>query len=591
MGFFRNAIVFMLLAGVVAFASCNRKPPDLSRLQVGDFYVASSDGRDVMLLFDVVTHDSVSGRWYVENAYLAKPHEFVAKSRFGHRDEMRSDALVVGADAMPGGDTLVLDLLLDDSWQTLRFLLWQQPPVMNIEKSYLYHDSLFDVVESKAVYAHAKGYWASYSEPELDCDDYFSIVKKKLLDVHEMTMKDLELDMDVYCPDSDELVRRPLLMLIHGGAFFNGDKQSAGYKEWGHYFASRGYVVASINYRLGFQPYGSKHVDRAGYRALQDARAAICYLLRHPNRYPIDPNYLFVGGSSAGGITALNLAFMTDKDRPASSEEGVVHGLAHLFSKDEKRKEIGLEDLGGIDMVAENNGGKVNFDINAVVNMWGAVHKIEMIDNSQGTAILSFHGDADSVVAYGYDHPFTKVKMKPLNEFLCNKMYGSKCIHERAEALGMKNELHTKVGGGHSLHADCDVLTDYYTLITDTTTRFLYLRMFPRPSLSIVRNGKQQWFELQNAGEVLTCRWEAIGGRVLEAQPDRARVIFFDDEEEHELRIIGQQKNGQDFEETYYVASRGGRVEQEDEHDQYMGYLSDRSRGQSVRPLRSLRQK
>jgi hypothetical protein len=551
-----SAVFFLLVLLLFIVSSCEEI--DLSHFVTNQYYVSHNSERAVVICFEDVGQNTVSGRWYVENGYLAKPHYFTAKSRFVHRDEMRSEELVFKADDMYDGDTLMLDLLFDESWQTLCFLPWQQPPAMNLQQTYPYHDSLYQVsVDSSIIYAHAKGYWDSYPEPKYNCDDYFSIVMEKLLDDEEMALKYLNLDMDVYRPVSNESVRRPLLMLIHGGAFFNGDKRSAGYKEWGHYFASRGYIVASINYRLGFQPYGSKHVDRAGYRALQDARAAVCYLLRHPEQYPIDSNYLFVGGSSAGGITALNLAFMTNFDRPASTKEGFVHEIFNdalgLFPNGIKQKEVGLEDIGGINEVAESNGGSIDFSINAVVNMWGAVHKIEMIDNSQSTAILSFHGDADSVVAYGYDYPFTKVKMKPLNEFMCNKMYGSKCIHERATLLGMKSELHTKAGGGHGLHSNCGVLTDYYTIITDTTTRFLYLRMFPRPTVSMSRNGKQQWFELENAGEVMTCRWEAFGGCVLATEPDKARVIFFDDEEEHRLRIVGQQKNGQVFEETYNV--------------------------------------
>ena len=552
----RKLAKFLLVVAAVVLSACG-KAPDLSRLQVGGYYVAQWGDKDVVLCVEEVSRRTLAGRWYVEDGAVAQPHPFSAKSRFFHREEMLSDEVVVHSDAMASGDVLLLDMLLDDSWQTLSFQPWQQPPVTDIDKKYLYHDDLYQVVvDTNIAYAYAKGYWSSYPEPKYDCDDYFTIVMEKLTDKEERKLKYLFLDMDVYSPITDESKPRPLLMLIHGGAFFNGDKQSAGYKEWGRYFAARGYVVASINYRIGFLPRGSKRVDRAGYRAVQDARAAMCYLLRHPERYPIDPNRLFVAGSSAGGITALNLAFMTDKDRPESTKGGVVHEVANelvqLFTSNPNQDSgIGLEDLGDINAVAEANAGSVDFHIDAVVNMWGAVHKIEMIDTSQNTAILSFHGDADSVVAYGYDHPFTKVKMKPLNEFMCNKMYGSKCIHERAKQLGMVSELHTKAGGGHSLHAECGELTDYYTLITDTTTRFLYLRMFPRPEVNEDRNGKQQWYKLENAGEWKDCRWEAIGGLVLEVKSDRARVLFFDDEEEHKLHLSGHQKNGQYFDETY----------------------------------------
>jgi acetyl esterase/lipase len=88
----------------------------------------------------------------------------------------------------------------------------------------------------------------------------------------------------------------------------------------GHYFAERGYVVASINYRLGFFPLAPS-VDRAGYRALQDAHAAVCYLIANADEFGIDTSNIFAAGTSAGAITALNLAFMEEKNRPESTKE------------------------------------------------------------------------------------------------------------------------------------------------------------------------------------------------------------------------------------------------------------------------------
>jgi acetyl esterase/lipase len=550
----RKAAKYLLLACLVVLSACARRFPDLSGLQAGGCYVAHYDDRDVVLLIEDVTRQSIKGRWYLENGYSAKPHQFVAGAR--RPGGMKSKEVAVKSDALPGDNTLVLHMKLDGAWHKLSFAPLKQPSTMALEGGFLYHDCLYNVDEETVVYAHAKGYWSTYPEPEYDCDDYLPIVKNKWLDDEAMTLKDLALDMDIYRPRTTDTKPRPLLMLIHGGAFFNGDKKSAGYPEWGRYFASRGYIVASINYRLGFGPYGAKHVDRAGYRAEQDARAAMSYLLRHPERYPIDRNYLFVAGSSAGGITSLNLAFMTNDDIPNSAKAGPVNEMVTdlrelLGTNNNQRRQVGLEDLGDINKVANDNGGKVDFTINAVVNMWGAVHKIEMIDHSQTTAILSFHGDADQVVPYGYDRPFSQ--KEPLNKLMCNKMYGSKCVHDRAKANGMQQELHTKAGAGHGLHADCGQLTDYFYYITENATRFFYLRIFPRPAVTMSREGKQQWFTLENAGEVQECRWEAVGGVVLEAEPDRVRAMFFNDKEEHTMRVVGQQKNGQSFVETYNV--------------------------------------
>lgn len=568
--------------------SCKRKHLDLSQFQVETYYVAQVDGRNVVLYFDDVSHKSVSGRWYVEDCSVSKPHGFRAETGRAHRSEMRSDSLKINFDALPGGDTLAIDLLMDGGWRTLHFVPWTQPEPVEIDRSYLFHDSLYDVTVDKDVqYGVALGYWTSYPEPG-NRDDYLSIVKAKM-NASDLTQKYWSLKMDVYSPVTNDTILRPLLLLIHGGAFFNGDKASAGYAEWGRHFASLGYVVASINYRIGFVPIGQKHIDRAGYRAVQDAHAAMCYLLRHPESYHIDPNLLFVGGTSAGGITALNLAFMTDADRPDCTKSDVVNDAAQAVSRwpvvgKYVPDDLGMEDLGGINAVAGME--DVDFEINAVVNMWGALHEVRMLGNSPHTAILSFHGDADSVVAYGYDYPFTKVKtpardfihdirnvlkvsrsdffkmtcdaleglensLVPINQFVCGKMYGSKCIHEKAKDFrdqGMLSELHTKAGGGHSLHVDDDgSLSDYYTLITDTTTRFLYLRAFPCPTLNLSCESQQHWYGLDNAGEVKTCQWEAEGGLVLEAESEKARVIFFGDADEHKLRISGNQKNGKPF--------------------------------------------
>lgn len=595
-----------------------RKGPDLSNFKKDVYYVAQDSTGDIVLCLDKVTGKKVSGKWYREEGDMAKPHHFVAKSRWWRRKVLKSDSVVIKVDAQTGGDTLVLDMLLDDSWRTLRFVPWQQPDGMAIQKDYPYHSSLYDVsCDRDVVYGTANGYWTSYPEPN-DDRGYLSIVMEKL-NFKDMNPKELDLMMDVYYPVTSDTTPRPLLMLIHGGAFFNGDKASHAYVEWGKHFASMGYVVASINYRLGFRPLKQAHIDRAGYRAVQDAYAAMCFLLRHPNKhYQIDPDLLFVGGSSAGGITALNLAFMRNTDRPICTYQNRVNKAAvkveearsfvrngvnrflkviPFVHKEISRplidfdlsEDVGMDDLGNIEAVAGSDA--INFQINAVVNMWGAMHEVNMLSHSEGTAILSFHGDADSVVPYGYDYPFTKVKtpardfirkirqplinmdlglakmtdnalasaehsMKPINQFLCGKMYGSKSIHNVATSpkLDMVSELHTKAGGGHSLHVNDDgSLSDYFTLITDTTTRFLYRRMFPHPTLKTTCAEKQQWFELDNAGEVQTCRWEAVGGLVLEAEPDRVRVIFFDDADKHGLRINGQEKDGQDYVNTYPI--------------------------------------
>jgi dienelactone hydrolase len=492
---------------------------------------------EVVLYVQDKTENSVSGWWYVDNYGLSKQHRFVAKSESSALKELRSDSLVFKLPPISKGDTLTLELLMDGGWSRLNLIPWVNPVESRIDKKCQYYDSLYAVrCDTDVVYARARGYWTSYPEPIGTGDeDYWRIVREKM-NRDDLNLKQCDLTMDIYSPVSSESIRRPLLLLIHGGSFFNGDKKSIGYSEWAEHFASRGYVVASINYRIGFRPLGKRHLERAGYRAVQDARAAIFYLLHRPKEYSIDPNLIFVGGSSAGGITALNVAFMKNEYRPVSAY-------------DPKN-----EDLGSIDAVANLALGVSAFRVNAVVNMWGAIHDLRMLEDKDAwnTAILSFHGDADSVVSYGYDYPFTKLKSRlHVNEIMSDKMFGSKCIHEKAREMGMKSELYTEKNGKHSLHVDNGVLTNYYTFITNTTTRFLYHRIFPFSTLSVNYEGGKRWYVLNNTGGMQTCNWEVLGGLVLEAETDRARVIFFADQGNHKICIDGKQEYGKTFHGEY----------------------------------------
>ncbi len=104
-------------------------------------------------------------------------------------------------------------------------------------------------------------------------------------------------------------------------------------------FARKGYVVAAINYRMGFNPASKSSLERSAYRAVQDARAALRFLSYNAENYRIDPDCIFLAGTSAGAITALNSAFMKEDERPESTR-----GNLWQFQKD----------LGGLDESTNN---------------------------------------------------------------------------------------------------------------------------------------------------------------------------------------------------------------------------------------------
>ena len=120
------------------------------------------------------------------------------------------------------------------------------------------------------------------------------------------TYSTMDLKLDVYKP-ANNTKKKPAILLIHGGGFSGGDKTDVNIVNLANYFASRGWVAFSINYRLlsnkGTVPtewiqYAQNSVATADqgqflamYPAHRDAKAALRWLIANANQYNIDTNY------------------------------------------------------------------------------------------------------------------------------------------------------------------------------------------------------------------------------------------------------------------------------------------------------------
>jgi acetyl esterase/lipase len=115
--------------------------------------------------------------------------------------------------------------------------------------------------------------------------------------------------LDLAYPKDLAAKARPALVIIHGGGWIEGDKSSFTSLEYwapGNIidFAKRGFVAASINYRLsGEAPFPA---------ALEDCKCAVRWLRAHAKDYNIDVKRIGAYGNSAGGHLALLLG-MTDR--------------------------------------------------------------------------------------------------------------------------------------------------------------------------------------------------------------------------------------------------------------------------------------
>jgi acetyl esterase/lipase len=244
------------------------------------------------------------------------------------------------------------------------------------------------------------------------------------------------LKLDVYEPAGDVATQRPLIILAFGGAFISGARTDTDIVAICQEFARKGYVTAAIDYRLIESDQNNQNavllnqsylVDEV-IRAVSDMKAAVRFFKHDAataNAYRIDPTKIFVGGFSAGAITALEVGYTDDiADNPATTAAYAANG--------------GLEgntDLAGADALLPtyNSAG-----IAGVFNIAGGVNNLSIID-ANDPPLYSAHGTADQTVPYDCG-------VIQLTQFtIC----GSHQTQQKATAVGLANQLHPVVGGNH----------------------------------------------------------------------------------------------------------------------------------------------
>lgn len=109
------------------------------------------------------------------------------------------------------------------------------------------------------------------------------------------------LTLDIYrLPPKPNEMARPAIVFVHGGGWATGDaRHVAGIDDFPATLAAlaaKGYVVASVNYRLA----GEAHFPAA----VQDVKAAVRWLRGHAADYDIDTTRVMTWGVEAGGHIA-----------------------------------------------------------------------------------------------------------------------------------------------------------------------------------------------------------------------------------------------------------------------------------------------
>ena len=356
----------------------------------------------------------------------------------------------------------------------------------------------------------------------------------------------MDLAMDLYIPEDGGEVARPLLVTFHGGAFLNGDKRDTSLVEWCRYFASLGYVAASVDYRQGYRR-NVRSTDDAMYRALKDANAAVRFLLKRDSLF-IHSERIFAAGADAGGILALNLAYMREENLP------------EIIQEEEDTTIVVRQSL------------LRGFDVRSVANLWGAVPDTAILHNAK-IPVISFQSREDPVIPFGAGRPFedpdsaesegfmdvlrsvfesiVSVLLPDVDTHPFREMYGAGVIHRILRGRGVSAELHAYDGARHNLLVGEDGLVDYpvFDEIKEQTAAFFASKMVVAP-VSLRQDPEDpQLFVIDNT-EVETCLWDVQGGVLLGKGDDAIRVLFFPDAPEHKVSVSGVYISGLTFSES-----------------------------------------
>lgn len=203
--------------------------------------------------------------------------------------------------------------------------------------------------------------------------------------------------LDVYAPENS-LQNRPVYVFIHGGGFKGGSKTADAIVNMGNYFAARGWVFVSIDYRVAkdigtlYTGIVPKEWETAAnnatgadvlqvlamYTAQRDAKAAMRWVVANANTYNINTDFITVGGGSAGAITAIALGVSNEEDF---------------------RDEIGITE----DPTLASTNLNESYSVKSIVEFWGTKVKLDVFElvygldrfDSNDPLLLIVHGTAD----------------------------------------------------------------------------------------------------------------------------------------------------------------------------------------------------
>ena len=238
--------------------------------------------------------------------------------------------------------------------------------------------------------------------------------------------RDIDLFLDFYEPYGDSLDLRPLIILMHGGGFIQGNRG------WMNTLAEMlplyGYSCASISYRLydgDDFPLSNEDFLESFFLARQDMIAAINYFVYHASgidAFHTDVNNIFVAGSSAGAISALHAIPINFLDTNKQSLQEIIKKMEAYDSIDQTDSPM--------------------VPIRGILSFAGAILDTDWITPDYPD-VFCIHGTSDNIVPYSDGFIQIANIISPL------AAYGSEMIVNKASKMGLPAILIPDEGAGH----------------------------------------------------------------------------------------------------------------------------------------------
>lgn len=284
----------------------------------------------------------------------------------------------------------------------------------------------------------------------------------------ETDTEPVDLYMDIYQPFGDTLTQRPVVIICFGGGFLSGSRDHNSIVLIAREMAMRGYVAATIDYRLGMNIFDKDLSMRAVYRGIQDGRSAVRFFRADAatsDTYRIDPDHIYIGGHSSGGFIGLHNVYLDrDIERPASTRQWIDNGNT-------------LPDLDSIDVVGDNVG--YSGMANGVFSLAGALGYTALIEGGEQALSVLFHSTDDATVPFDQGEPFGNVTTLVFGSDL-PVVYGSASIADRCDSVSVDYLYNEYTSRGHDVHDS--ITTSLYSDIIPLISNFFHSRyLIPEP--------------------------------------------------------------------------------------------------------------